>query len=74
MEDIKANILVIDSVKREIVEKLYSENPTQEANNIAKGYFEKGEGTPKHEHIPTKKHPNRYGVLTPTDFFIHYLK
>lgn len=66
------NIFIIDSVTKKIVEKHNSKSPKDSANSLACGYFERGEGKPIHKHIPTKKYPNRYGITTPTDFFIHY--
>lgn len=69
----KANIFIVDSIERRIVEKIYSDNPKEEAEKQALGYFEKGEGRPKHIATPTEKHPNRFGIETPTDFLIYYL-
>lgn len=69
----KANIFVIDGINRKIVEKIYSKTPRHDAEKIAMGYFEKGEGKPKHKKIPADKYPNRFGIETPTDFFVHYM-
>lgn len=69
---IKHNVFVIDSVTEKIVARFNHLYPKKKANEIASGYFEKGEGRPKHKPIPTKKYPNRFGIQTPTDFFIHY--
>lgn len=69
----KPNIFIIDRVTSEIVDRLYSDNPKEDAEKEAVRFFEKGEGKPVHKFIPTDKHPTRYGIETPTDFFIHYI-
>jgi len=68
----KNNVFVIDSISKKVVTRIKSDNPKETAEKEALGYFEKGEGKPKHKSIPSEKYPNRFGILTPTDYFIHY--
>ena len=70
----KNNVFIIDRFLGKIVESYKAEDPKQKAQELAEGYFEKGDGKIVHEFIPTDKYPNRYGIQTATDFFIQYLK
>lgn len=68
----KKNVFVIDGISQKIVKSFHSENPKNDAESEANGFFNKSEGIIIHKPIPTKKYPNRFGIETPTDFFIHY--
>jgi hypothetical protein len=66
----KQNVFVIDSIKMKIVESYCAENAETKAIELAKSFDQK---IPIIQKIPTAKYPTRKGILTPTDFFIHFI-
>ena len=69
----KANVFLIDSITREIVDRVGSTRPYITAMDLAYQYCT-DEDEIKHEEAPTEKYPNRCLITTDTDYFIHYLK
>jgi hypothetical protein len=65
------NVFLIDSVTKKIVSRHLSDCPEEFSINLAKGHMI-SKCSPKLKKIPTDKHPNRWGVLTDSDFFVHF--
>lgn len=63
------NIFLIDELTKKIVGRFYSLDPTSRSIILAQ---EHGEVNPIVKDIPTVKYPTRKGILTNSDFFIHF--
>lgn len=74
MKDRLFNVFVVHKVLGRVFVALYSDTPAEKAEEIAKSYIGDRWGAVRHEHSPTEKHPNLWGINTGCDFVVHYFK